>query len=226
MEKKIIIAIDGYSSCGKSTIAKALAKEFKYSFIDTGAMYRAATLHMLNAGVKAENKNDVINELKNLNISFKFNSDTQKSDTYLNGKNVEKEIREMNVSNNVSHFSSIKELRQAMVKQQQLMGLEKGVVLDGRDIGTIVFPQAELKIFMTAAPEVRAQRRFDELSKKGDKVTLEEVASNLKERDLIDSTRKESPLLQAKDAKVLDNSNLNMQEQLDIAIKWTKEAML
>lgn len=224
MNKKIIIAIDGYSSCGKSTVAKALAKELEYSFIDTGAMYRAVTLFMINNKIIASNKQAVLNGLNEITIGFEFNSVRGASDVILNGQNVEKDIREMRVSSQVSNYATIKKVRQAMVAQQQQMGKNGGVVLDGRDIGTVVFPNAELKIFMTASPEVRTERRYKEIVAKGDKVTKEEVRRNLEERDHIDSTREESPLRQAIDAKVLDNSELTMVEQLQIALSWAKEA--
>lgn len=224
MNKKIIIAIDGYSSCGKSTVAKALAKELEYSFIDTGAMYRAVTLFMINNKIIASNKQAVLNGLNEITIGFEFNSVRGASDVILNGQNVEKDIREMRVSSQVSNYATIKKVRQAMVAQQQQMGKNGGVVLDGRDIGTVVFPNAELKIFMTASPDVRTERRYKEIVAKGDKVTKEEVRRNLEERDHIDSTREESPLRQAIDAKVLDNSELTMVEQLKIALSWAKEA--
>jgi cytidylate kinase len=224
LTKRIIIAIDGYSSCGKSTVAKALAKKLEYSFIDTGAMYRAVTLYMIENGISSDDKEAVLDALNALKIEFEFNPQRGASDVILNGKNVEKDIREMRVSSQVSNYATIKEVRQAMVAQQQQMGNAGGVVLDGRDIGTVVFPNAGLKIFMTASPEVRTERRFKELIAKGDSVTKEEVRKNLEERDLIDSTREESPLKQASDAKVLDNSNLTMDEQLQIALNWATEA--
>ncbi|MCB0738141.1 MAG: (d)CMP kinase [Bacteroidetes bacterium] len=220
-----MVAIDGYSSCGKSTMAKAIAKSLGYSYIDTGAMYRAATLHMLNNQIPAANIEAVKSELQHLEIRFKFNPEKQVSETYLNGKNVESEIRTMRVAEQVSNYATIKEIRVAMVSQQQQMGKKKAVVLDGRDIGTVVFPEAELKIFMTASNAIRAQRRFAELKAKGEEITLQEVENNLAERDRIDSTREESPLKQAKDAKVLDNSHLNQTEQLEIALNWANEAI-
>ena len=225
MSKQIIIAIDGYSSCGKSTMAKAIAKQLSYSYIDTGAMYRASTLHMLNKQIEPFNIEGIKAELKNLEIRFKFNPERHASDTYLNGQNVESEIRTMKVASQVSNYAAIKEIRVAMVTQQQQMGSNKAVVLDGRDIGTVVFPDAELKIFMTASNAIRAQRRFAELLAKGEEITLEEIEKNLAERDRIDSTREESPLKQAKDAKVLDNSHLNQEEQLEIALNWAIEAI-
>lgn len=205
-------------------MAKALAKKLEYSFIDTGAMYRAVTLYMIENGISSDDKEAVLDALNALKIDFEFNASRGASDVILNGKNVENNIREMRVSSQVSNYATIKEVRQAMVSQQQQMGKSGGVVLDGRDIGTVVFPNAELKIFMTASPEVRTERRFKELIAKGDSVTKEEVRKNLEERDHKDSTREESPLKQASDAKVLDNSNLTMDEQLQIALNWATEA--
>ncbi|MFA9390048.1 MAG: (d)CMP kinase [Prolixibacteraceae bacterium] len=217
-QSKIIIAVDGHSSCGKSTLSKQLAQLLKYNYIDTGAMYRAVTLFALrnqlieNREVKTK---ELINQLPNISITFRFNESEQKSDTILNGENIEQEIRELTVSNNVSPIATIKEVRQAMVILQQEMGKNKGIVMDGRDIGTVVFPQAELKLFMTASPEIRAQRRFDELKAKGSSVSFEEILKNVEERDHMDSTREESPLRKAEDALTLDNSYLTRQEQLD-----------
>jgi cytidylate kinase len=214
--KKIIIAIDGFSSCGKSTMAKDLAKEIGYTYIDTGAMYRAVTLYCLNEGIIA---NDQINlerlkkEIGQIRIHFQNNAETGKRETYLNGVNVEADIRKMNVANWVSPIAAIGFVRHALVALQQKMGESKGVVMDGRDIGTVVFPHAELKVFITATPEVRAQRRVDELKEKGEPVSYEEVLSNIKKRDFIDSTREESPLRQAADAIVLDNSRMTIDEQ-------------
>lgn len=214
--RKINIAIDGYSSCGKSTMAKDLAKTIGYCYIDSGAMYRAVTLFCINQGLFSGNDLDRINLEKmiaDIRISFKLNKETGQTETYLNDKNVEKEIRMMEVAEKVSPVSSIGFVRKAMVAQQQEMGKNKGVVMDGRDIGTVVFPDAELKIFVTAEPEIRAQRRLDELHSKGIDVTFEEILENLKARDLMDSTREESPLKQAPDAIVLDNSHINIKEQ-------------
>lgn len=219
LSKKIIIAIDGYSSCGKSTLSKQLARELKYNYIDTGAMYRAVTLFALRNKIIINHKVNeevLISKLPDIHINFRFNNTTQKSDTYLNGENIETEIRELEVSNNVSPVATIKEVRFEMVKQQQAMGKNKGIVMDGRDIGTIVFPDAELKLFMTASPQVRAQRRYDELTAKGVSVSFDEILKNIEERDYIDSNRKESPLKKADDALILDNSNLTQKEQL----KW------
>ncbi|MCD7973917.1 MAG: (d)CMP kinase [Candidatus Azobacteroides sp.] len=214
--KKITIAIDGFSSGGKSTMAKELARKIGYIYIDTGAMYRAVTLYcLMNNLIKDNviNREKLKKEIDNIKIDFHLNPETQLPETYLNGKNVEKEIRGMEVSRNVSNISAIGFVRTAMVKQQQEFGKSKGVVMDGRDIGTVVFPDAELKIFMTAAPEIRARRRYEELTAKGEKVSFEEILENVKQRDHIDQTREESPLKQAKDAIVLDNSNMTKEEQ-------------
>jgi cytidylate kinase len=216
MMKKIIIAIDGHSSCGKSTMAKDLAKTIAYSYIDSGAMYRAVTLYCLENGLFIGDELDVENlqkEIKDIRISFVKNPATGRSDTYLNGRNVEREIRSMGVADKVSPVAAVGFVREEMVKQQQTMGLEKGIVMDGRDIGTIVFPDAELKIFVTASPEIRAQRRLEELIAKGENASFEEVLHNLAKRDHIDSTRKDGPLKQAEDAVVLDNSDLTINEQ-------------
>lgn len=217
MEKKrITIAIDGHSSCGKSTMAKALAKRIGYAYIDTGAMYRAVTLYCLEKGMidgENVNKQRLRRHIPKIEITFKVGNEG-KSETWLNGKNVEQEIRGMEVSNKVSLIAAIGFVRRAMVMQQQAMGRNKGIVMDGRDIGTVVFPDAELKVFITASAQVRAERRFKELQEKGDtKTTFEEVLANVQERDRIDSTRKESPLRQADDALLLDNSNLTIDEQ-------------
>lgn len=214
--KKIVIAIDGHSSSGKSTMAKELAQEIGYVYIDTGAMYRAVTLYALRQGyIKGNSINEKALEadMPRLSITFQSNPGTGKSDTFLNGEDVEKEIRGMEVANKVSLVASLGFVRKAMVAQQQAMGKEKGIVMDGRDIGTVVFPHAELKLFVTASPEVRAQRRVDELLAKGEKVSYEEVLENVKKRDFIDSTREESPLRKADDAIVLDNSNMSRAEQ-------------
>ncbi len=217
MEKKrITIAIDGHSSCGKSTMAKALAKRIGYAYIDTGAMYRAVTLYCLEKGMidgENVNKQRLRRHIPKIEITFKVGNEG-KSETWLNGKNVEQEIRGMEVSNKVSLIAAIGFVRRAMVMQQQAMGRNKGIVMDGRDIGTVVFPDAELKVFITASAQVRAERRFKELQEKGDtKTTFEEVLANVQERDRIDSTRKESPLRQADDALLLDNSNLTIDKQ-------------
>ncbi|GAB4134738.1 MAG: (d)CMP kinase [Bacteroidia bacterium] len=228
-ERKITIAIDGYSSCGKSTIAKALAATLGYSYVDTGAMYRAITLYCLEKGIIKDNTfsdTEVIRILDDIKLSFVFNPATKSSETYLNGRNVEKEIRTMEVSSNVSPVSKIPEVRRRMVALQREMGKNKGVVMDGRDIGTNVFPDAELKIFMTADPDVRVQRRLDELKAKGDKVSYDEVKSNLLSRDYEDTHRKENPLIKASDAVVLDNSDLSREEQLDFVIQLINDLKL
>lgn len=214
--KKIVIAIDGHSSSGKSTMAKELAQEIGYVYIDTGAMYRAVTLYALRQGYiqgNSINEKALEADMPRLSITFQSNPGIGKSDTFLNGEDVEKEIRGMEVANKVSLVASMGFVRKAMVAQQQAMGKEKGIVMDGRDIGTVVFPHAELKLFVTASPEVRAQRRVDELLAKGEKVSYEEVLENVKKRDFIDSTREESPLRKADDAIVLDNSNMSRAEQ-------------
>ena len=214
--KKIVIAIDGHSSSGKSTMAKELAQEIGYVYIDTGAMYRAVTLYALRQGYiqgNSINEKALEADMPRLSITFQSNPGTGKSDTFLNGEDVEKEIRGMEVANKVSLVASLGFVRKAMVAQQQAMGKEKGIVMDGRDIGTVVFPHAELKLFITASPEVRAQRRVDELLAKDEKVSYEEVLENVKKRDFIDSTREESPLRKADDAIVLDNSNMSRTEQ-------------
>ena len=216
--KKLVIAIDGYSSCGKSTIAKDLAKVLNYIYIDTGAMYRAVTLYAMRNGIIKDGNIDVkklYDSLSDIKVSFRKNPETGLNETYLNGENVEKEIRRMDVSNNVSLISAIKEVREYLVQLQREMAQQGGVVMDGRDIGTVVLPDADLKIFMTAKPEVRAERRFKELQAKGENVSFDEIMKNLEERDRMDTTRKESPLKKADDAIILDNSDMTPQEQLD-----------
>lgn len=225
-EKKIIIAIDGHSSCGKSTMAKSLAKKLGYIYIDSGAMYRVVTLVALRKGWIANKVPDVekvIAGLSDIKISFKWDENLGQNTTFLNGENVENEIRQLEVSQNVSPISTIAEVRHEMVRQQRANGKNKGIVMDGRDIGTVVFPDAELKIFMTASPEIRAQRRYLELSEKGDDVNFEEILANVEGRDKIDSTRAVSPLKQADDALILDNSNLSREEQLNWTINKVKE---
>lgn len=225
--KKISIAIDGHSSCGKSTLAKQIAKHFNYIFLDTGAMYRAVTLFALNHKFLNENKFDkmgLINALDKINIEFVLDK-TGKVNTFLNDKNVEQEIRTMHVSSFVSEVSTVKEVRAKMVELQQKMGSEGGVIMDGRDIGTVVMPKAELKVFMTASNTIRAQRRLDELKSKGIDETFENVLENLMQRDLIDSTRKESPLKKADDALVLDNSELSKEKQFEILKSWVEERL-
>ena len=213
--RKIVIAIDGYSSCGKSTMAKDLARKIGYTYIDTGAMYRAVTCYALQHGLFSDGKIDekaLSQAIDDIHICFCRNAAGQ-VETCLNGKSVEKEIRGMDVSNHVSQVAALGFVRKAMVRQQQEMGKEKGVVLDGRDIGSVVFPDAELKVFVTASVEVRAKRGLDELVAKGENATLEEVKKNIQMRDYIDSTRVESPLRKVDDAVVLDNSNMSIEEQ-------------
>lgn len=216
--RKIIIAIDGYSSCGKSTLAKELAVKLGYNYIDSGAMYRAITLYFLRNSVDFSDHSRVLDALANINLSFVFNEHRGASDVYLNDENAEPYIRDMIVSEKVSQVAAIKEVRSFAVAQQKRMGRKKGIVMDGRDIGTAVFPDAELKLFMTAAPEVRVVRRFKELYATNPEITIDEVRHNLELRDYIDSTREESPLHQAADAVVLDNSNLTREEQLDFVM--------
>lgn len=223
MPNKIIIAIDGFSSCGKSTLAKALAKSLAYVFIDTGAMYRAVALYFMRNEIAFDNISAIEKAIQSIQLHFAFNEITGKSDMYLNGENVEAAIREMKVSQKVSEVAAIAAVRDFAVAQQQAMGQQKGIVMDGRDIGTVVFPNAELKIFVTADSLVRAERRFKELQATQPTITMEEVAENLSHRDLIDSTREHSPLKQAEDALVLDNTHLNQEEQFAIALNWAKE---
>lgn len=211
---KIIIAIDGYSSCGKSTTAKQVAAHLGYGYIDTGAMYRAVTLYFIQNHVSCTNPNEVSKALTEITIEFRLD-ENQKNNTYLNGLNVEDEIRKLYVANRVSEVSAVAEVRHAMVDQQRKMGKKRGFVMDGRDIGTVVFPDAELKVFMTADPLVRGQRRQIELMEKGDLLDLEEIMQNLKKRDLIDTTRTESPLKQAEDAEVIDTTYMTLDEQID-----------
>jgi cytidylate kinase len=222
MSNKIIIAIDGFSSCGKSTLAKALASKLEYVFIDTGAMYRAIALYFLRNNIAFDNTLEITKALSNIKLHFAYNSATLKSDMFLNDENVELQIREMQVSSKVSEVAAIGAVRDFAVAQQQEMGKQKGIVMDGRDIGTVVFPNAELKIFVTADPAIRANRRFKELQAKDPSITMEAVAENLQHRDHIDSTREHSPLKQAADALVLDNSLINREEQFDIALNWAK----
>jgi cytidylate kinase len=221
--KKIIITLDGYSSCGKSTLAKQMAKALNYVFIDSGAMYRAITLYFIEHAIDYTNDTAVQEALKHINLSFDYNELTGSSDILLNEKNVENEIREMRVSNLVSDVAANQFVREFGVAQQQKMGLQKGIVMDGRDIGTTVFPNAELKIFVTADPAIRVARRYLELSAKNHGITKEEVQANLAMRDEIDSTREFSPLRKADDAVVLDNSHLTREEQLKTALQWVNE---
>lgn len=215
---KITIAIDGFSSTGKSTLAKQLAKKLEYVYVDTGAMYRAVTLYAMQKG-HVENGNIDVDglksELEDIQLKFKFNPDLGFAEMHLNGQNVEKEIRTLDVSNNVSQVAEIKEVRARLVSLQQEMGKDKGIVMDGRDIGTVVFPDAELKIFMTASPEKRAVRRYKELLDRGDKVTYEDILENVQKRDYIDSHRENSPLKKAKDAIEFDNSDMGLVQQFE-----------
>lgn len=226
--KKIVIAIDGHSSCGKSTMAKDLAKEVGYIYVDTGAMYRAVTLYALRNQLFEKDGTIKTEELKQhlpqIKIEFRFNSETKKPETYLNNECVENEIRSMEVSNKVSPIATIDFVREALVAQQQRMGKSKGIVMDGRDIGTVVFPHAELKIFVTASAEVRAQRRYDELTAKGEKVNYNDILMNVQQRDYIDSHREVSPLKKAEDAIELDNSHLTIAEQKQWLLEKFKNA--
>lgn len=220
--KKITIAIDGFSSCGKSTMAKDLAREIGYIYIDSGAMYRAVTLYSIENDIFKGEEIDterLRKEIADIHISFRLNPETGRPDTYLNGINVENKIRNMEVSNRVSPIAALDFVREAMVAQQQEMGQAKGIVMDGRDIGTTVFPDAELKIFVTATPEIRAQRRYDELKAKGQEAGFEEILENVKKRDYIDQNREVSPLRKADDALLLDNTDLTISQQKE----WLQE---
>jgi cytidylate kinase len=224
--KKITIAIDGFSSTGKSTLAKQLANHLGYIYVDTGAMYRAVTLFaMQNGCISADffDKQTLINSLPNIKLQFKFNTDLGFAEMYLNDVNVETEIRTIEVSSFVSKVAEVSEVRAKLVEQQKEMGKDKAIVMDGRDIGTVVFPDAELKIFMTASATTRAQRRYDELVKKGDAVTFDEVLANVEERDYIDTHRKDSPLVMAEDAIEIDNSHLNREEQFELVLELVNE---
>lgn len=223
---KINIAIDGYSSCGKSTLAKQLANYFNYVYVDSGAMYRAVALYALRKGLIKDNyilKDELIKQLPEIDIFFKYNGAINKSETYLNGENVENEIRGMEVSKHVSHISLIKEVRKKLIALQKKIGKSKGVVMDGRDIGTAVFPDAELKIFMTADKDIRAKRRFDELRSKGLHISMEEVHENIASRDFEDTNREENPLVMASDARIIDNTELSPEEQFELAKGWINE---
>jgi cytidylate kinase len=220
--KKIIVAIDGFSSTGKSTLAKQLAKHLGYVYVDTGAMYRAVALFALQnncIGVDFLDKEKLVNSLPSIRLHFKFNPELGFAEMYLNDVNVETEIRTLEVSSFVSAVAAISEVRSKLVEQQQEMGKEKGIIMDGRDIGTVVFPNAELKIFMTAGADTRAQRRFDELQAKGDSVTYEEVLKNVVDRDYVDTHREDSPLVMAEDAIEVNNSYLNRKEQFDVVLE-------
>lgn len=222
-EKKIIITIDGWSSCGKSTLARQLAKSLGYIYIDSGAMYRAITLFFLRNHVDWTDQKEVAEALSDISLEFEYNPVHDKSEILLNGENVEYVIRDLVVAEKVSDVAAIKAVREFAVAQQQKMGEKKGIVMDGRDIGTVVFPNAELKIFMTADNAVRVERRFKELYEKNPNITIEEVKNNLELRDYIDSHREVSPLQKAEDALVLDNTNLTEEEQLALAVNWVKE---
>ncbi len=226
---KITIAIDGYSSCGKSTLAKALAQKLNYNYIDTGAMYRAVTIYCLRNDIIKDSIVDLpklLASLKDIDVSFVYNTTTKTSEVFLNGEHVEREIRTMEVANNVSAVSSIKEVREKMVVLQREMGKNKGVIMDGRDIGSHVFPNAELKLFMTAEGDVRTQRRLDELRSKGERHSFEDVKRNLEKRDHDDTTRKENPLVQAEDAIILDNTDISKEEQLSFVVKLINDLLL
>lgn len=228
LDKKIIIAIDGFSSTGKSTLAKQLAKHLGYVFIDTGAMYRAIAFFSMQKGYINNDffdKESLVKSLPTIRLQFKFNAELGFAEMYLNGENVEKQIRSFEVSGFVSKVAEITEVRTKLVEQQQEMGKDKGIVMDGRDIGTVVFPEAELKIFMTASAQTRAQRRYDELLQKGDTVTFEEVFNNVVERDYIDTHRSNSPLAKADDAVEIDNSNLTRAEQFDLVLEVVNEIL-
>ncbi len=222
MKKQITIAIDGFSSTGKSTLAKQLAQQLGYIYVDTGAMYRAVAYFAMQnqlISVDSFNKVDLVNQLKNIVLEFKFNNELGFAEMYLNGTNVEKAIRTIEVSGYVSKVAEVSEVRAKLVEQQQEMGKNKGIVMDGRDIGTVVFPDAELKIFMTASAVTRAQRRFDELVQKGDSVSYDEVLKNVEERDYIDTHREDSPLVMAEDAVEIDNSHLTREEQFQTVLE-------
>jgi cytidylate kinase len=220
---KIIITIDGWSSCGKSTLARQLAKKLDYVYIDSGAMYRAVTLYFLRNHVDWSSHREVDKALKNIELEFRTNAQSNRSEMFLNGENVEFVIRDLVVAEKVSEIAAIREVREFAVAQQRKMGKGKGIVMDGRDIGTVVFPKAELKIFMTADNAVRVERRFRELFDKNPNISIEEVKTNLEMRDYIDSNRAVSPLKKAKDAVVLDNTLISEEEQLKLALKWVKE---
>ncbi|MEC3908686.1 (d)CMP kinase [Tamlana sp. 2201CG12-4] len=222
---KITIAIDGYSSTGKSTVAKQLAKQLGYVYVDTGAMYRAVTYYAMQNGLISEtdfNKEALIYQLNKINISFEFNDGLGFAEVYLNNENIEKQIRTLEVSGFVSQVAAVSEVRQKLVEQQQQMGEARGVVMDGRDIGTVVFPKAELKLFMTASAETRAERRYNELIERGDQVVYNDVLKNVLERDYLDTHRKDSPLIKAEDAIEIDNSKLSLDEQFNKVLQLVK----
>ncbi|WP_242158371.1 (d)CMP kinase [Aestuariivivens sediminis] len=225
---KITIAIDGFSSTGKSTVAKQLAKHLGYVYVDSGAMYRAVTYFAMEQGFIDKNHFDVsglISKLNEVKISLKYNDELGYSEMFLNGDNVEKKIRTLEVSENVSLVAAVPEIRAQLVKHQKNMGAEKGVVMDGRDIGTVVFPNAELKLFMTASPETRAIRRYNELKQRGDDVTYEAVLKNIQDRDFIDSNRKDSPLVKASDAIEIDNSHMSKEQQFEIILNLVNKTL-
>lgn len=225
---KIIVAIDGYSSCGKSTLAKQIAREKGYIYVDTGAMYRSIALYALRNKIISNahfDKQALIDSLSKINVSFSYNSESNASETYLDGENIEKEIRGIEVSNQVSKIAQVKEVRAKLVDIQRELGKSKGLVMDGRDIGSVVFPNAELKIFMTADHKIRAQRRFDELQAKGDVITFDEVLENITNRDNDDTSRSENPLVKAEDAIVIDNSEITPKEQLKIALEYVNDKL-
>jgi cytidylate kinase len=228
MSKKITIAIDGHSSTGKSTAAKQLAVKLQYVYVDTGAMYRAVSYYALShklieSGILDSKK--LVESLSDVKISFKYNKETDSADVYLDNENIEKQIRTLEISSIVSKVAEISEVRAQLVEQQKAMGAKKGIVMDGRDIGSVVFPDAELKVFMTAVPEVRAQRRYAELLETGEDVSLDQVLKNVVERDHIDSTREDSPLVQLSEAKLLDTSDMTREEQFELLVSWAQEAI-
>jgi len=220
MSKNIVVAIDGYSSCGKSTLAKALAKKLHFIYVDSGAMYRAVTLYFINQGIKLDDESAIERALQDIHLNF--HSRDYQTHITLNDEEVSEEIRMMHVSEIVSEVSALRSVRKEMVKQQQRMGKLKNMVMDGRDIGTTVFPYADVKIFMTADPKIRAERRYKESKEKGELISLEEIFDNIAHRDFLDTTRRESPLVRAKDAIVLDNTTLNEKQQLEFALERVK----
>jgi len=228
MQEKITIAIDGHSSTGKSTVAKELARKLGYLYVDTGAMYRAVSFFALSENLLNNGKLDVTaleHQLKDIDITFQRNPENGNNEVCLNGRNIEKEIRTLEVSNVVSIVAAVSAVRSKLVEQQQKMGAAKGVVMDGRDIGTVVFPEAELKVFMTAAADVRAQRRFEELTNSGQDVNYEDVLKNVMERDHIDTHREDSPLIQADDARLLDTSHMDRKQQFDTLLHWVNQEL-
>lgn len=226
MNKRIVIAVDGHASCGKSTLARQLAAQLGYKYVDSGAMYRAVTLYFLENNIDFRNIEEVNKSLDKIKIDFRFNPHTERSETIMNGKNIEEEIRSMKISSVVSSVSSIKEVRDFLVKQQREIGRDKGLTMDGRDIGTVVFPDAELKFYLTSDENTRVQRRFEELKAKGLDVSMEEIKHNLKERDYEDSHRIASPLYKAGDAIELDNTNMSEQQQLEFALHLALEKII